>query len=304
MPVKIKEIAKKLPERIKNTDWKALVKKPVFWCITTSVMITLCMVILVLVMLTRPAKKAENSPINPQGVLDISDTTEATLPPPEANPIGLGDFYTDENGYLSCLATPSVLGIDVSFWQGEIDWAQVKEAGVEFAMIRAGCRYSGKGDLDIDDYAQANYQGATDAGIKVGAYFFSQATSTEEAVEEAEYLLEIIRDWQVDMPIVFDWEFDPEGRTAKTDGRTITDCTKSFCDRIAQAGYTPMIYFGKSHSLDTLYLRELTDYGFWLAYYDTVLNYPYKIDMWQYTDAGSISGIHGKVDINLYFPYE
>ncbi len=234
----------------------------------------------------------------------FTEETEATLPPPDANPIGLGDFYMDGN-YLSCLTAPSTLGIDVSEWQGKIQWQQVKEAGVEFAMIRAGYRGFAQGVLAEDACAQANYQGAAEAGIQVGAYFFSQAISVEEAQEEARYLLEIIQDWNVDMPIVFDWEYvNEEARTAKVDARTLTDCTKAFCETIAAAGYQPMIYFNAGHSYDRIYIRELTEYPFWLARYDTVLNYPYKIDMWQYTETGSVPGISGNVDINLLFSWE
>ena len=298
MPVKIKEIT----EKIKRINWKEWIRKPVFWTVAVSILTGVTVLAFLAIALINPADR----PQPPEDTFQseyISEATEATLPPPEANPIGLGDFYMDGD-YLSCLYTPSVLGIDVSFWQGEIDWPLVKGAGVEFAMIRAGCRYSGNGELDVDDFARTNYEGATQAGVKIGAYFFSQATTVEEAVVEADYLLDIIKDWNVEMPVVFDWEIDPEGRTAKVDGRTLTDCTKAFCDRIRQAGYTPMIYFSKSQSLDTLYLRELTDYGFWLAHYDTVLNYPYKIDMWQYSETGSVPGIAGNVDINLYFPWE
>ena len=299
MPVKIKEIT----EKIKGADWRNLIREPVFWTVTVSVFTALFVLVFLVIALTRPARDPQ-PPEDTLGSEVLSQATEATLPPPEANPIGLGDFYMDGD-YLSCLYTPSVLGIDVSFWQKDIDWAQVKEAGVEFAMIRAGWRGSEQGVLNEDEYAQANYQGAHAQGIKIGAYFFSQAITPEEAVAEADYLLEIIKDWQVDMPIVFDWEFiDAESRTAKMDARTLTDCTKAFCDRIKQAGHTPMIYFSKSQSTDLLYLRELTDYKFWLAHYDTVLNYPYKVDMWQYSETGSVPGITGNVDINLYFPWE
>ena len=107
------------------------------------------------------------------------------------------------------------------------------------------------------------------------------------------------------MPIVFDWEYiDETSRTAKVDARTLTDCTKAFCDIIANAGYQPMVYFNANHSYDRIYIRELTEYPFWLARYDTVLDYPYKVDMWQYTETGSVPGISGNVDINLFFPWE
>ena len=216
----------------------------------------------------------------------------------------MGDFATVD-GYLTCLSTQSVLGIDVSEWQDEIDWQQVKNAGVEFAMIRVGWRGSEQGVLVEDICAQANYAGAAAVGIKVGAYFFSQAISVEEATEEANYMLNLIKDWNVEMPVVYDWEFiSAESRTGNVDPRTLTDCTKAFCDIVANAGYQPMVYFNMNHSYENIYIRELTDYPFWLARYDTVLNYPYKIDMWQYTETGSVPGITTNVDINLYFPWK
>lgn len=282
---------------------KTLYKKPLFWVLVISGLIVLC--ILAFIMLALGASP-ENDTSATQDTTEtqVTETTEATLPPPEANPIDLGDFYMDGD-YLSCLSTTSVLGIDVSVWQKEIDWPKVKEAGVEFAMIRAGWRGSEQGVLAEDTYAQANYQGATDAGIKVGAYFFSQAISVEEAEEEAKYLLDIIKDWNVEMPIVFDWEYiDDTSRTGSVDARTLTDCTKAFCDVIKNAGYQPMVYFNANHSYDRIYIRELTEYPFWLARYDTVLDYPYKVDMWQYTETGSVPGISGNVDINLFFPWE
>jgi len=290
-----------------ETQKKPIYKSLIFWEVLIGVLVLLGIVIFIMVELNKPLPDiADTAP--PQTTEDLllstDPSTEPTLPPPEANPIGLGDFVT-KNGYLSCLATPSVLGVDVSFWQGYIDWQQVKEAGVEFAMIRAAWRGSEEGVLATDDYVHTNYTGATNAGIKVGAYFFSQAISVEEAVEEANYLLDIIKDWNVEMPVVFDWEFvSIDSRTGKMDADTLTECAKAFCDTVAAAGYEPMIYFGADHSFNGINLEELTDYKFWLAQYNTVLNYPYKIDMWQYTETGSVPGISGNVDINLYFPWE
>lgn len=292
-----------MPVNIKEIDFKALIKKPLFWEIAVGAAVVLCGMIFVIVALTRPAASGQETEAT-QWSEATEVITEATLPPPESNPIGMSDFYMDGD-YLSCLATPSVLGIDVSFWQGDIDWPKVKQAGVEFAMIRAGARGTETGDLFEDDYAQVNYAGASAAGIQVGAYFFSQAITPEEAVAEANYLLEIIKDWNVEMPLVYDWEFvSADARTANMDPRTLTDCAKAFCETVKNAGYTPMIYFNTNQSFDMLYLAELKDYRFWLAQYDTVLRYPYKIDMWQYSETGTVPGIQGNVDIDLYFPYE
>ena len=292
-----------MPVKIKEIDFKALVKKPLFWEITIGAAVVLCALIFVMVALLGPAAPGRQTETT--GATETTQVvTEATLPPPESNPIGMSDFYMDGE-YLSCLATPSVLGIDVSVWQGDIDWSQVKQAGVEFVMIRAGARGTEGGDLFTDSKAQENYAGATAAGIKVGAYFFSQAITADEAVAEADYLLEIIKDWELQMPVVYDWEFVSEtARTANMEPRTLTNCAIAFCERVKLAGYKPMVYFNTNQSFDMLYLAELKQYDFWLAQYDTVLRYPYKIDMWQYTASGTVPGIQGNVDINLYFPYE
>lgn len=227
-----------------------------------------------------------------------------TLPPPTENVFTPEDFAY-EGDYLTCLTDESVLGIDVSRYQGNIDWQQVKDAGFEFVMIRLGYRGYGQGMLNEDPMAQENYRGAKEAGLKVGAYFFSQAISVEEAEEEAEYAMELAKDWELDMPLVYDWECLAEDyRTAQVDARLLTDCTKAFCDAVQAQGHTPMVYFNPNQSRKQMYLAELTGYNFWLAMYSDQMDYPYKVDMWQYTNKGSVPGISGNVDINLYFPYE
>lgn len=233
-----------------------------------------------------------------------SATEGTTLPPPSENVFTPMDFgYKD--GYLTCLSAESVLGIDVSTHQKDIDWAQVKAAGVEFAMIRIGYRGSEQGLLFEDEWAQRNYEGAKAAGLKVGGYFFSQSISPEEAVEEAGFAMDIISGWELDMPLVYDWEYiSAESRTGNVDARLLTDCTKAFCDTVRAAGYKPMVYFNPTQSRKQMLLEELTDYGFWLAMYSEEMTYEYKVDMWQYTCEGTVPGIRGNVDINLYFPYE
>ena len=233
-----------------------------------------------------------------------SATEGTTLPPPSENVFTPMDFgYKD--GYLTCLSAESVLGIDVSTHQKDIDWAQVKAAGVEFVMIRIGYRGMDEGCLYEDEWAQRNYEGARAAGLKVGGYFFSQAITPEEAVEEAKYAMDRIAGWELDMPLVYDWEYiSAESRTANVDARLLTDCTKAFCDTVRAAGYKPMVYFNPTQSRKQMHLEELTDYGFWLAMYSEEMTYEYKVDMWQYTCEGTVPGIRGNVDINLYFPYE
>lgn len=246
--------------------------------------------------------------LQPKAPAPAPETTETTtqattLPPPTENVFTPLDFGY-EGDYLTCLTAESVLGIDVSRYQGDIDWQQVKDAGVEFVMIRAAFRGYGNGELYEDPKAQANYQGAKEAGLKVGAYIFSQAISVEEAQAEARYVMDITKDWVLDMPLVYDWEcLADDYRTVNVDARMLTDYTIAFCETVEAAGHDPMIYFNPNQSRKQMYLEELTEYGFWLAMYTDQMDYPYKVDMWQYTNEGSVPGISGNVDINLYFPY-
>lgn len=197
----------------------------------------------------------------------------------------------------------SYRGIDVSSFQGTIDWAKVKAAGVDFAMIRVGYRGYGTGAIMLDDYFDANIQGALNAGIKVGAYFFSQAVSEEEAVEEAQFVLEHIRDYNITYPIAYDMEMITHD-TARTDtltGRQITDHTIAFCDTLKEAGYKTCVYSNRRFLILKLDLSRLTAYDTWYAAYVGYPDYPYDFKMWQFTDSGSVNGIEGNVDINISF---
>lgn len=219
-----------------------------------------------------------------------------------SNPFGDGDFQYDGR-YLTCLTRESRVGIDVSAYQGRINWHAVAISGVEFAIIRVGYRGYENGLLNEDEYAQQNYLGAKAAGLRVGAYFFSQATTPEEALEEAEFLLEATQDWQMDMPVVFDWEYVGEdARTAQMNREGVMACIRAFNDRITQAGHRPMVYFNPDHAENFLDLEALAEYPFWLALYAENMDFAYQVDMWQYTSQGSVPGIRGDVDINLWFP--
>ena len=261
----------------------------------SCVLITAVLAAVLLAHLPKPPAPAEPTE-------SVPETT--TLPPPTENVFTPMDFGY-EGDYLTCLTDESYLGVDVSSYQKDVDWEKVKEAGFTFAMLRVGFRgYGQSGVLMPDKYAAKNYENATAAGLKVGVYFFSQAISTEEAVEEADYVLQLIEGWDLQMPVVYDWECLAEDyRTVGVDSRTLTDCTKAFCDRIRQAGYEPMVYCNPSQSRTQLYLAELVDYKFWLAMYSDYMTYEYKVDMWQYTNQGSVPGIRGNADINLWFPY-
>ncbi len=226
---------------------------------------------------------------------------EPTAPQPEENPYRAEDFVY-ENGFLTCTAAETVVGIDVSVHQGVIDWQQVAAAGVDFVMIRAAYRGYKYGQVNADANALANIQGARDAGLLVGVYIYSQAINVAEAVEEAEFLLQMLEGVELDLPITFDWErYSSDSRTANVSGRTVTDCAIAFCETVRAGEREAMIYFNTTQALEELSLPELTEYPFWLAQYDTTVMFPYRVDMWQYTSKGSVPGVNGNVDLNIGF---
>ena len=241
---------------------------------------------------------------NPQMQGSTEPTTEPTIPP-EANPFDQYDFQYSKQNYLYCLKQESYVGIDVSAFQHDIDWNAVKASGVDFAMLRLGYRGWGKkGTLVEDEYIQQNLQGTAAAGIPIGVYFFSQATTLDEVYEEIEFMLDILGDYKLDYPIVLDWEVanPTEGRTQGVTRRMLTDMLRYFCDEMSGRGFDPMIYFNWTQASRMLYLNELEDYPFWLALYQDRMTFPFRVEMWQYTSEGRVPGIEGDVDINLYIP--
>ena len=199
----------------------------------------------------------------------------------------------------------SYFGIDVSAYQGDIDWDAVRSDGVEFAILRIGVRgYGEEGNIKLDDKFFDNYEKAHKAGIDLGVYFFSQAISPEEAQEEAKFVLEQLDGRKLEYPVVFDWEpatvTDPEDvpRTEDVMPGTLTLSAISFCETIRDAGYDSMIYLGKKLAYLKYDLRQLGDYPVWLALYSTDLTYIYDFDIWQY-GYGEVDGIEGDVDFNV-----
>ena len=222
---------------------------------------------------------------------------------PEANPYGRLDFQYDRNNYLYCLRQESYPGVDVSAFQKDIDWQKVKDSGIRFAMLRLGYRGYESGKLVEDEYIQQNLKQTKEVGMPIGAYFFSQALTVKEVDEEIEFMLKVLGDYELHMPIVLDWEIPtPDARTAQMDARTLTALQEYFCETMTEMGYTPMVYFNWHQSNTLLYLNELEDYPFWLALYGSRMTYPYHVEMWQYTDSGKVPGIRGGVDLNIYMP--
>lgn len=195
-------------------------------------------------------------------------------------------------------------GIDVSKWNKSINWSSVKKAGIEFAFVRTSYRGTETGKLVTDETAATNMKGAAAAGVKVGAYIFSQAITKAEAVQEADYLLQTVKGYNITMPLVFDFEYYVGGRLskAKLNARAQTDICLAFCDRIKAAGYTPLVYANYSMLSNDLYASEITaKYPVWLARYNSTASYGGAYDFWQYTSEGSVSGISGDVDMNYWY---
>lgn len=237
------------------------------------------------------------------GLKHLPAPTAETVPTLAPNPFRDTDFVYDDRGFLNCLSGESVPGIDVSSHQGIIDWPAVKEAGVEFAIIRVGYRGYNSGTIHPDERAAQNLADAKAAGLKIGAYFFSQALTEQEAIEEARFALKMLEGVKLDLPLVYDWEYVSESaRTGSMGSEMLMACIHAFCGEVAKAGYDPMVYFNQDLAKNLLDLTALTEYPFWLAMYDDRMTFPYKIRFWQYSDEGSVAGIEGNVDLNLYFP--
>ena len=216
------------------------------------------------------------------------------------SPFSPEDFVYDGD-YMTCLSKPAELGVDVSYYQGDIDWKQVKDAGFTFAIIRVGGRGYGEGGLYEDTLAKQNYEGAKAAGLKVGAYFFSQAITEMEAREEAWYALELTSGWELDLPLVYDWEYiSDDARTGGMDEAEKARVTKAFFEVIESVGKTPMAYVTPWAGEE--YMRVVQDYPVWVVQYSEPMDFPYNFNYWQYTCTGTVPGIEGNVDINLYIP--
>ena len=194
------------------------------------------------------------------------------------------------------------LGIDVSKWNGDIDWDKVKADGIEFVMIRCGYRGSVTGALVEDPNFMKNIRGAKAAGLKVGIYFFTQATNEIEAVEEASMVIALCDGYEIDYPVVIDTEgAGGNGRADALDVDTRTNVCKAFCETIVNAGYEAGVYASRSWYNQNITVSELDEYKIWLAEYRSTPLYSGYYDMWQYTSKGSVDGIEGNVDLNISY---
>jgi len=221
------------------------------------------------------------------------------------NPYNVLEIRTDEETgrqsvYDGDLCV-SKMGIDVSRYNGVIDWEEVSKDTVDYAFIRVGIRGYGTGEIVPDEQYINNIKGANRVGIPVGVYFFSQAINEEEAVEEADFVIENIKEHTVDFPVAIDVEAltNAEARTANLSQEQRTDICIAFLEKIKAAGYKPMIYGNIKSFFLLLDLTRLEQYDKWYAYYDNSIYYPYDFSIWQYSAMGTVQGIDEPVDLNL-----
>lgn len=211
------------------------------------------------------------------------------------------DFYR-EDGFLR-YEGEHLVGIDVSTHQGIIDWEAVAASGVDFAILRIGYRGSSQGLLYEDETFRDNLQGAKEAGLLVGGYFFSQAITPQEAWDEAIFACEILDDAELDLPVFYDWEETGEdSRTGNIREIPMTRCALAFCERMEQGGFDAGVYFNQNYGYYYLELEHLQDYTLWLAEYNETPTFEYHFEFLQYSASGSIPGIETDVDLDLWIP--
>ena len=242
----------------------------------------------------------QTSRLGGEYVINLVSPGDRAVP---VNPYRASDYY-QRNGFLACAESEvSRAGVDVSSHQQEIDWQAVADAGVEFAIVRVGYRGYSDGEIFADAMAVQNIRGALDAGLDVGVYFFSQATTEQEAREEAWFVLDSVDGLPIRYPVLFDWEgvADDAARTDGITGPEMTQFAQAFCEEIDRAGYTAGVYFNQSYGYNSFDLRALRDYEFWLAEYDDAQSFAYEVQLWQYDYQGQVPGIETTVDLNLCY---
>ena len=194
--------------------------------------------------------------------------------------------------------------IDVSKFQGDIDWQRVKDDGVEAAYIRLGYRGYSSGEIVVDEKYEDNISACNEFGIDCGVYFFTEAVNEEEAREEADFCIENLGEYSTALPIAIDVEESAnlsKSRTKDLSKEQRTLNVIAFCERIREKGYEPIIYGNLKSLMIMMDISSLEDYDKWFAYYHYPLRFPYKIKMWQYSATRKVDGIEGDVDLNLMF---
>ena len=227
----------------------------------------------------------------------------------EVNPLTKSDFdYIDDTPIYKGSVYDVKKGIDVSEHQLEIDWSQLKNENLDYAYIRVGRRGYTEGGIFEDKYFERNLSGAKSIGLETGVYFFSQAINVSEAIEEANWVIDRIKDKDITLPVVFDWEEQKsdDSRTRGLDGKTVTDCAVAFCETVKNAGYIPCVYFYRLPGYYLYDILRLQQFTLWFALPCTPpdVTFPsfyYKINMWQYTNSAILPGVPVECDLNYWF---
>ena len=229
-----------------------------------------------------------------QFILRVVEPNRTSSPQTTMEP-SYTDFSEVKNQYKT---DQTQIGIDVSGWQGEIDFEKIKKAGVEFIMIRVGGTRGTNGEYFVDKYFKRNIEEANKHGIKAGIYFYSYANSNKSAIRDAKWVLKQIKDYDIDLPIAFDWEEWAYFNDYNLSFFGLTSMAESFLDTVEAEGYEGMLYSSKSY-LESIWLP--TKYDIWLAHYTNQTNYQGKYKLWQLCDNGKIDGIEGTVDIDVMY---
>lgn len=279
------------------------------------VLLLLCAAVLVagllaaVVISLRPVKAPDPEPDPHEGQVYINDGANMVwYTPLEGVPISSveqDEFVRDgERIRYTGASYATRWGVDVSNYQGSIDWQALKAQGIEFAYLRLGLRgYGEQGTLYTDRSFARYYEGAKAAGIDVGVYFFSQAVTVREAADEALFALELLDGRALDLPVYYDWEpvSADDSRTAGYDGRYLTAGAAAFCNIIEQGGYTSGVYLNRQQGYYRYDLRSLAGRSLWVADYADYPDFYYAYDVWQYEHQARLDGVGEIVDLNLEF---
>ncbi len=264
---------------------------------------------------TPPVTPADYPWVAPEGYLAYDNYNVPIYSGVETSRLYDGDFYWEDDRLVYAGSEfDTRFGIDVSAYQNRattgnvIDWDAAANDGVEFAMVRIGFRGTASGSLNADAFYAQNIDGAMEAGIDTGVYFFSQAITVEEAVEEAEYIISLLDGRELTGPIAYDWEMhDSSYRVYGLAPEVATACALAFCQRIEAAGYDPMVYVSKYVGYNKFNLPQLSRYPIWFPEYKSAAServfpaFYYQVDTWQFSSSCSVDGIGGRVDANIQF---
>jgi len=285
-------------------------KRPLF--VTVTVFLVAVIVAISALTLAQGPRTSSVTLISKNGsTAEVDDLYEGKMTIPffdiPVNSYGPDDFV-EENDAVSFVGNgDSSVGISVNEKKGDIDWQQVTDSGVDFVMIRVGLREKIKGRIRVDSKFEENIQGATEAGLPVGVYFYSKAVEDAEAKEEATFVLEQIRDYQISYPIGIFWEYDLKddgsqdetSRTVRRNGDQVTGYIDTFCSMIRIAGFTPCYFAEKSMAYNRLDLSRLSSYDLWYGEYRPAPSFYYDFKIWQYTEEGRVPGIPEPVPVNI-----